>query len=241
MQYAPPLNPRLHPDLEPLLAARGRDIEWLNGNDEPESDANMARLSLTEAAKVIPFHYRGAVPTDPALRNWADAVVAEARKDQVQRGTLIASAFRGPSLLLIGPTGVGKTYEAYGAIRDLAVTGIGCRWTVVTAADMYGSLRPRHGVDSEAEFDRYRNARLLLIDDLGADRKPTEFTEEVNFRLVNHRYEHHKPTLFTSNVLPKDLSARLGDRVTSRLAEMCQRVVLKGSDKRRNTGTGEAA
>lgn len=241
MQYVPPLDPRHHPGLEPLLAARGRTLDWLNGDDDPESDANMARLNLTDAAKVIPFHYRTAVATEPELRTWVDAVAAEARAHQVRRGALIASAFRGPSLLLLGSTGVGKTYEAFGAVRDLAVTGVGARWTVTTAADMYGSLRPRHGVDSEAEFDRYRNARLLLIDDLGAARTPTEFTEEINFRLINWRYERHMPTLLTSNVLPAELAARLGDRVTSRLAEMCQRVVLKGSDKRRNTGTGAAA
>jgi DNA replication protein DnaC len=37
----------------------------------------------------------------------------------------------------------------------------------------------------------------------------------------------------TSNVEPKDLAARLGDRVISRLAEMCQRVPMKGHDRRR--------
>lgn len=235
MEYIPPLNPnRL--DLEPLLASRGKSLTWLNAGDDPESEQNIARYSLVEAAKITPFHYRSALPTDPALRAWADAVVSEARKDQVARGAFVATASRGPSLMLLGITGVGKTHEAYGAIRDLAVSGVVCRWIVTTAADMYGSLRPRHGIDSEAEFARYRNARLLLIDDLGAERKPTEFTEEVNFRLINHRYEHHLPTLITSNVTPTELAGRLGDRVTSRLAEMCQRVVLKGTDRRRNTG-----
>jgi DNA replication protein DnaC len=234
--YTPPLNPRLHPGLDQLLAARGRDLAWLNEDQDPESDANIARLNLTAAAEIIPHHYRTAISTTPALRNWVDAVVAEARHEQVARGRLFASAFRGPSLMLLGVTGVGKTHEAYGAIRDLAVTGVGARWTVTTAADLYAALRPRHGVDSESEFRMYRDARLLLVDDLGAARTPTEFTEEVNFRLINWRYERHMPTLLTSNCLPSDLAARLGDRVTSRLAEMCQRVSLKGTDKRRNTG-----
>ena len=119
-------------------------------------------------------------------------------------------------------------------MRELAVTGVTARWAVTTAADLYAALRPRPGIDSEAEFRRYRDARLLLVDDLGAERKPTEFTEEVNFRLINHRYEHHLPTLMTSNVEPKELRARLGDRVTSRLAEMCERVAMKGNDRRRN-------
>lgn len=119
----------------------------------------------------------------------------------------------------------------------LAITGVAATWVVTTAADMYGALRPRHGIDSEAEFRRYRNASVLLVDDLGAERKPTEFTEEINFRLVNWRYENHMPTLITSNLVPKELAGRLGDRVTSRLIEMCQRIVLAGPDRRR----GEAA
>lgn len=239
MHYAKPLNPRRY-HLEPLLASRGRTIDWLNGNDDPDSEPNIARLSLIEAAKITPFHYAAAIPTDPALRAWVDTITAESHTDQVERGALIATAHRGPSLLLLGKTGVGKTYEAYGAIRDLAISGVMARWTVATAADMYGALRPRHGVDSETEFRSYRNANLLLIDDLGAERKPTEFTEEINFRLINWRYEHHMPTLITSNVTLPELAGRLGDRVTSRLAEMCQRIVLTGADRRR-IGTGEAA
>lgn len=236
MQYVPPLNPRHHPNLEQLLAARGRTLDWLNGQDEPDSEANIARLSLTEAAKVVPVRFQGAVPSDPAVRNWVDAVADAARADQVKRGAYIATINRGPSLILLGSTGVGKTYESYGAVRDLAITGVVARWAVTTAADLYAALRPRYGVDPETEFGRYRNARLLLIDDIGAERKPTEFTEEVTFRLINHRYEHQLPTLITSNVGATELAGRLGDRVTSRLAEMCQRVVLKGHDRRRKTG-----
>lgn len=236
MKYVPPLDPRHHPNLQALLAARGLTVDWLNSNTEPDSEPSIARGNLAHANEVIPFHYRGATSTEPALQVWADAVAQQARDHQVTRGALIANAYRGPSRLLLGATGVGKTHAAYGAIRDLAITGVTAHWVITTAADMYGALRPRHGIDSEAEFRRYRDARLLLLDDLGADRRPTEFTEEVNFRLINHRYEQHLPTLITSNVGTGELAGRLGDRVTSRLAEMCQRVVLRGPDKRRNTG-----
>ena len=233
MQYTPPLRPGLHPGLDQLLASRGRDLAWLNSSEDVESDANIARLNLTEAAKIVPFHYRTAIATEPAVRDWVDAVALHARQQQTARGGLVASVHRGPSLLLLGQTGVGKTHQAFGAIRDLAITGVIARWTVTTAADMYAALRPRHGVDSENEFEKYRNARLLLVDDLGAGRQVTEFTEAINFRLVNHRYEHHLPTLFTSNVTPDELAGRLGDRVVSRLREMTQRIVLKGNDRRR--------
>ncbi|WP_369214994.1 ATP-binding protein [Streptomyces flavofungini] len=234
MRYIPPSNLRGH-DLAPLLAARGHDPEWIQLNDfDPHSPQNVARYTYLENAAKIPFHYRSAVPSLPPLRAWIDTLVASALEWQAERGGPIASIINGPSLLLLGVTGVGKTFEAYGAMRELSVSGVYGEWAVTTAADLYAALRPRHGVDSEAEFRRYRGARLLLIDDLGAERKPTEFTEEINFRLINWRYENHLPTLMTSNVEPKDLAVRLGDRVISRLAEMCERVPMKGNDRRRS-------
>ncbi|MFE4671058.1 ATP-binding protein [Streptomyces sp. NPDC056723] len=234
MQYIPPSRLRGR-DLEPLLASRGRDLAWINENDfDSHSPANVARNCYGETMNKVPFHYRTARPSLPQLRTWIDTLVADALERQTERDAPIASIVNGPSLLLLGVTGVGKTHEAYGAMRELSLSGVYGQWEVTTAADLYAALRPRHGVDSEAEFRRYRNARLLLVDDLGAERKPTEFTEEINFRLINWRYENHLPTLMTSNVEPKDLAARLGDRVISRLAEMCQRIPMKGNDRRRS-------
>jgi DNA replication protein DnaC len=139
---------------------------------------------------------------------------------------------RGPSLLLLGPTGVGKTHEAFGALRGLAERMSLSTIRAVTAADLYARLRPRAGVDAEAEFERYAAASLLLLDDLGAA-KTSEWVEEVNYRLINHRYNEQLATLITSNVPAGHLGAQLGERVASRLTEMCVRVVLKGSDRRR--------
>jgi DNA replication protein DnaC len=233
MQYIPPNNLRGH-KLAPLLAARNLEQDWFNTNDfDPHSTANVARYTYSETSRLIPFHYRDAIPSLPQIHQWLDTLTAAARTAQQERDAPIASVVHGPSLMLLGATGVGKTHEAYGAARALAVSGVSAQWQVTTAADLYGALRPRHGIDSEAEFRNYRDARLLLVDDLGADRKPTEFTEEINFRLINHRYEHHLPTLMTSNVEPKELATRLGDRVISRLAEMCQRIPMKGDDRRR--------
>ncbi|HEY9372829.1 ATP-binding protein [Streptomyces sp.] len=232
MQPIPPLNPKQH-QLEELLAARDIDLNWLNNEDGgPYSAPNLARWSILQAAKVVPYHYAAAVADHPDVLQWLAELKATAIERQAARGSAIAAVDHGRSLILLGPTGTGKTYQAYAAIRELAVTGVSARWVVTTAADMYAALRPRHGVDSETEFRRFRSASILLVDDLGAS-KVTEFTEEINFRLINWRYEHRLPTLFTSNALPKELTERLGERVTSRIGQMCQRVSMKGHDRRR--------
>jgi len=179
----------------------------------------------------VPGRYRDAVVDVAEVAAWVQALV-----DQARAGSrLVPRILTGPSLLLIGNTGSGKTHQAYGAVRALCVSGAACSWTVTTAADFYAALRPRPKVDSEEVFERHARAGLLVLDDLGAA-KGTEWNEEVNYRLINYRYEHEKPTLITSNVRPSQLGAVLGERVASRLVEMAQRVVLKGADRRLNPG-----
>lgn len=233
MKWTPPFNPQQY-DLEPLLANQNRTIDWLNTDDaDPYSEPNIARWSTVQAASLVPLRYRTATLERPEIRNWINKLANGARTAQKERHAPVASVTSGPSLLLLGPTGVGKTYQSYGALREMAVTGVVARWTVVTAADLYARLQPRYGVDSEVEFQRHAKAGVLFIDDLGAGGKLSDHTETVNFRLINYRYDHELPTIITSNVIPRELTARMGDRVASRLNEMCQRLVIEGPDRRR--------
>jgi hypothetical protein len=124
-----------------------------------------------------------------------------------------------------------NTWQAYGAVRGFAALGVRTHCRVTTAADLYARLRPRHGIDSEDVFEEYAGAPFLVVDDLGAV-KNSEWIEEVNYRVVNYRYERMLPTLFTSNHPPTELAGILGGRVSSRLNEMAKRVSLKGEDRR---------
>lgn len=189
---------------------------------------DVRRTAAERIASSVPPRYADAHPDDPEVQAWVRRVVAEAVKRQ--RGA-VATVRRGPSLMLLGPTGVGKTHQAYGALHALAASGAQCAWKFTTAADLYAQLRPRHGVDAEAEFERYAQTPLLVLDDLGVA-KGSEWTEEINYRLINHRYEHLLPTLITSNIPASQLAAQLGERVKSRLTEMADRAVMLGEDRR---------
>lgn len=165
----------------------------------------------------VPRRYANVVPDDTATA-WARAVAGNPVDTR--------------SLLIVGPTGTGKTHHAYATLRALADTGSGAQWVAYTAADLYAALRPRAGRDTEAEFERIASADVLFVDDLGAA-KLSEWTEEVTYRLINNRYEQCLPGIFTSNVPPSQLRDCLGERIASRLVEMCERVTLKGADLRR--------
>jgi DNA replication protein len=165
----------------------------------------------------IPRRYVNAVADHPQVLAWI--------------GQYTADPDQAPSLLIAGPTGVGKTWQAYGALRAVTIA-TGRTWQATTYADLIASLRPGSGSDPEGALRAYRTAGLLLVDDLGAA-KTSEWVEETTYRLINGRYEDMLPSIFTTNLPLADLRAGLGDRIASRLVEMCTRVALTGPDRRR--------
>jgi DNA replication protein DnaC len=187
-----------------------------------EWETERHRIRLAQLVKMTPARYAGATTTEPALLSWAaDLVELDGTEEP-----------GGPSVLIAGPTGTGKTHAMFGALRSyVEARGTRLLW-FVTAVDLYAKLRPRSGQDTEAVFESFANASLLAIDDLGSA-KGSEWTDEVNYRLLNHRYNTKLPTIITTNLPPREMAGVLGERVASRLAEMAITVVLKGDDRRR--------
>lgn len=213
--------------LERILADRGIDP-----NTEPSKPASDLITALELAEARIPLHYRDAVADHPQVTDWVEHLARSGRRGPGDAPGLA----HGPSLLITGPTGAGKTHQAYGAIRSLLAAGVRLRWDAVTTADLHGTLRPRPDHDSERELQAIGRSPLLILDDLGAA-KQSEWTEELMYRLVNRRYNHELPTLVTTNLPTGDLRDAIGDRVASRLAEMTTRVILTGPDRRRHSAT----
>lgn len=191
--------------------------------------AERLRDGRTRLRECLPSRYARATASDPLVAEWVRVLVkraaAEARAGQ-------AVVQKGPSLVLAGPAGRGKTHQAWGALRALSLCGARCRWVRVPAARLFRSLRPRPGIDSEAVFDEYARAAVLVIDDLGAT-KDSAWTEEVFDGLLDERYENERPVLITTNVPPKEFGDRFGDRVASRLVETATVVTFTGPDRRR--------
>ncbi|MFJ6568790.1 ATP-binding protein [Streptomyces sp. NPDC091292] len=213
-----PLTDRLNG----ILTNRGIDPAAAAEEQEREP---VTALELADAR--IPARYRRALADHSQITAWADQIAGTGRPGPGGPGIA-----EGPSLLIAGPTGTGKTYQAYGAVRALLSRGVRLRWEATTSADLHARLRPRAGHDAERDLQTLARCPLLLLDDLGAA-KTSEWTEELTYRLINHRYEHMLPTLITTNLPTAELRTALGDRVASRLAEMTDRVILTGPDRRR--------
>lgn len=133
--------------------------------------------------------------------------------------------------MLTGPVGTGKTHLLRSVVHAVLAAGDHVLYTSVPY--LLERLRDQHR-DAPTMDDILRlhvRAPLVVWDDLGAER-PTEWTLDRLFLLVDARYEVNHPMLLTTNWTPKELEDRIGARITSRLLEMTSVWAITGADER---------
>lgn len=117
-------------------------------------------------------------------------------------------------LLFQGNYGTGKTHLAAG-IANHAVK-LGRPVLFLTVPDLLDHLRSTFSPTSEVEydelFDQIRAAPLLILDDFGAE-STTPWAHEKLYQLIDHRYLHKLPTVFTTNCNMNDIDPRIRSRV----------------------------
>lgn len=191
---------------------------------EPDDDRETTRLRIEAAQRAgrearallaTPARWRDCRITEPAVSRWCDE--------------LIEGSSQG--LLLVGPVGVGKTYQAWAAVNTLRMAADGPHVHAVTSVDLLDDLRDQTPA-GRAAMQACLEAPLLFVDDLGGE-KPTDWTAERLYRVFNWRYDRLLPVIVTTNVGRAQLEEAIGDRTVSRLFEMTTRVGLTGDDRRK--------
>ena len=125
-------------------------------------------------------------------------------------------------LNLCGSYGVGKTHLAVAAAAERESRGDDVFFA--TAADLLDYLRaafaPDSGIAHDDLLDRIKNADVLVLDDMGAERS-TPFAEDKLFQIINHRYEERLPTIITTSHFVEEVAAarpRIASRLQDRMA-----------------------
>ena len=140
----------------------------------------------------------------------------------------------GSGLWLMGDVGTGKTTLAM--IVSKAVAEAGRSVAIYSMPRLLARIRRTYDADpgeySYMEFfERLTSVDLLHIDDLGAEKR-TEWVLEQLYAIVDERYQSQRSVVVTSNQDYDQLNEEIGDRVVSRLTEMCEQVPVFGQDRR---------
>jgi len=133
-------------------------------------------------------------------------------------------------IYIYGGVGIGKTHIAVALRKQCYSQELRCRF--YNAVDILDKIRDDYRNKDTYNLDKILDYKgLLIIDDIGAE-KITEWVLETFYRIINQRYEDMLPVIFTSNFSLGELSERLGERISSRIAGSCEVVELTGNDKR---------
>ncbi|HEY7369605.1 MAG TPA: ATP-binding protein [Thermoanaerobaculia bacterium] len=231
----------------PLCADTGWILESEEGvkRARPCGCQTSRRRSERLAATEIPDRYR-----DCNFDNFSDI-----NNPSLMRAKRVAREFTDTypdveaGLLLVGPSGRGKTHLACAILSEL-VSRKGVAGLYADFSDLLlkiqTSFRPDADSTKESILHPYADAELLVLDELGAS-KPHPWVLDVLYNLLNTRYNRRRVTIVTSNFEDEPdaasgerdrLEDRVGSRIRSRLFEMCLLVPLRGDDFRRTVVQG---
>jgi DNA replication protein DnaC len=125
-------------------------------------------------------------------------------------------------LYLWGQRGTGKTHLAAAIAQAAAAAG---------TPTLYASAPRQLDFVKDGFRDRSSSERLealievdlLVLDDLGSE-QPTEWAAATLFALLDERYRHDRPTVFTSNLHPDKLGGTANASIAGQYARIADRI-----------------
>lgn len=176
----------------------------------------------TDYTKIIPKRYHNVSYEKDIVEG-----IKEIVKKQLQSGN---------GLYIRGEVGCGKTHLACAIAKDIMEFGVEVRF--FNTSEFLEKLReefrdnPHVDEDSLGLFRDIMDFKgVLILDDIGTE-KVSDWVNERLYLIINKRYEEMLPTIFTSNCDMEILSARLGDRFSSRIGQMTEIINLTSPDRR---------
>lgn len=200
-----------------------------------ELEAEERRREMQKMQKTIELNRRMGFP-ESDMENWTFAQDDGAHPGIMRAMKIYVDNFaelsrQGKGLLLYGDVGTGKTFAAACVVNALIDAGYPCLMTNFARV-----LNTLWGTEKKQDYmDKLNSFRLLVLDDLGAERR-SEYSQEQVFNVIDARYRAKLPLIVTTNLEideiknPKDIgNARIYDRIL----EMCHPIRVTGQNRRR--------
>ncbi len=141
-----------------------------------------------------------------------------------------------PGLLLLGETGLGKTFLSSCIACEILKKGYSVAFDSIQ--NYLRDIEKEHFGRADGDtLETLLNADLVILDDLGSEFSSSFYSASI-YNIINSRANMGKPTIVSTNLSLDELQTRYDDRIISRLLGMYMTLRFIGSDirliKRRN-------
>lgn len=163
----------------------------------------------------------------------------------------VSGFFDGNSYFIWGKAGTGKTFLASALINHFVYTHPDVKITdnatgvtryggnslprIVSVPDLLlrvrASFKEHSDMSESSIIEDYSTIKRLFLDDIGVE-KTSDWSLQTLYSIIDRRYREMRQTIITSNLSLEEISDKVGDRIASRIAEMCKIIELKGKDRR---------
>ncbi len=130
------------------------------------------------------------------------------------------------ALYLTGSFGSGKTYLISALFNELAKQNVSS--VIVYFPEFLRTLKSSFNDIENSyneRFNHVKNAKLLLIDDIGAENLTTWGRDEILGTILQYRMQENLPTFFTSNLNMKELEEHLSITTSSSDKVKARRII----------------
>ena len=142
-------------------------------------------------------------------------------------------------LVLKGSSGSGKTHLIIATLKeslsqavahnirnnpnkhDRAYQNLARDFIFTTCGNLFQEIKNSYDCDDINERDvleRYKNCRMLVLDDLGTEQTSKWFQERL-FHILDYRYGEMLPIIITTNLTTQELLNHVGERTFKRIIE----------------------
>lgn len=193
--------------------------------EQMQKEEEMRSIQRAKVSSMMDDTFRTACFANYQIRNGNERHLKVAKKYCIEFSKMYE---RNQGLLFWGTVGTGKSYIAACIANYLLEAN-----TSVVMTSFVRILQEMQGFDREREetfTNKLNSVKLLIIDDLGAERS-TDYALEKVYGIIDNRYRAKKPLILTTNLTLRQMQETTDiryARIYDRIFEMCYPMEFSG-------------